>query len=128
MKNKDKNDSNANVAQYFELDLIDSSFVCYSDECMVNFLLVPIIFVPIGNGLSFTDLNSWKVVLSPRTKLKLHDATIRFLTKVQYLPDMKKNIILVDLLESKALNIVMENGTIQSNIRCIIGDVLYKLK
>jgi len=26
-----------NVAQYFELDLIDSSFVCYSDECIVNF-------------------------------------------------------------------------------------------
>ena len=78
--------------------------------------------------LQFTDLNSWKVVFSTRTKLKLHDTTIRFLTEVQYLPDMKKNIILVDLLESKALNIVMENGTIQSNIRRIIGDVLYILK
>ena len=78
--------------------------------------------------LQFTDLNSCKVVLSTWTKLKLHDATIRFLTKVQYLPDMKKNIIPVDLLESKALNIVMENGTIQSNIRCIISDVDYTSK
>lgn len=65
------------------------------------------------------------MVLYAWTKLKLHDATIRFLTKVQYLPDIKKNIISVDLLESKALNIVMENGTIQSNIRCIISDVDY---
>ena len=78
--------------------------------------------------LQFTDLNSCKVVLSTWTRLKLHDATIRFLTKVQYLPDMKKNIISVDLLESKALNIVMENGTIQSNIRCIISDVDYTSK
>ena len=48
-----------------------------------------------------------------KIKLKLHDGTVRFPNEVQYIPNLKKNLISVGLLESKGFKIAMENGTLK---------------
>ena len=48
-----------------------------------------------------------------KIKLKLHDGTVRFLNEVHYVPNLKKNLISVGLLESKGFKIAMENGTLK---------------
>ncbi|CAL8990666.1 unnamed protein product, partial [Prunus brigantina] len=42
--------------------------------------------------------------------LKMHDGTVRELSDVRYVPDMKKNLISLGALESKGLKITMEGG------------------
>ena len=48
-----------------------------------------------------------------KIKLKLHDGAVRFPNEVQYVPNLKKNLISVGLLESKGFKIAMENGTLK---------------
>ncbi|KAI5312942.1 hypothetical protein L3X38_042116 [Prunus dulcis] len=43
----------------------------------------------------------------------MHDGTIRELSDVRYVPDMKKNLILLGVLESKGLKITMEGGILK---------------
>ena len=49
-----------------------------------------------------------------KIKLKLHDGTIRNLTEVRYIPNLKKNLISVGFLESKGFKITMENGILKA--------------
>ena len=42
-----------------------------------------------------------------KIKLKLHDEIICFLNEVRYVPNFKRNLISVGLLESKGFNIAM---------------------
>ena len=46
-------------------------------------------------------------------KSKLHDGTVRFPNEVQYVPNLKKNLISVGLLEFKGFKIAMENGILK---------------
>ena len=48
-----------------------------------------------------------------KIKLKLHDGTIRNLTEVRYIPDLKKNLLSIGFLESKGFRIAMENGILK---------------
>ena len=48
-----------------------------------------------------------------KIKIKLHDRTIRNLTEVRYILDLKKNLISVGFLESKVFRIAMENGILK---------------
>ncbi|KAK9140786.1 hypothetical protein Scep_010467 [Stephania cephalantha] len=46
-------------------------------------------------------------------KLKVHDGTVRELTDVRYMPDLKKNLISVGALESKGFKIIIEAGVMK---------------
>ncbi|CAL9014787.1 unnamed protein product, partial [Prunus brigantina] len=46
--------------------------------------------------------------------LKMHDGTVRELSDVRYVPDMKKNLISLGALESKGLKITMEGGVLKA--------------
>jgi hypothetical protein len=48
-----------------------------------------------------------------KIRLKLHDGSTRVLEEVQYVLDMKKNLISVGTLEEKDYKITMENGTMK---------------
>ena len=48
-----------------------------------------------------------------KIKIKLHDRTIRNLTEVRYILDLKKNLISVGFLEFKVFKITMENGILK---------------
>ena len=48
-----------------------------------------------------------------KIKLKLHDEIICFLNEVRYVPNFKRNLISIGLLESKGFKIAMENGTLK---------------
>jgi hypothetical protein len=45
-----------------------------------------------------------------KIRLKLHDGSTRVLKEVQYVPNMKKNLISLGVLELKGYKITMENG------------------
>ena len=63
--------------------------------------------VIMGNDQTCEILGKGKI------KLKLHDGTVRFLNEVQYIPKLKRNLISIDLLESKDFKIAMENGILK---------------
>ncbi|BBN68941.1 hypothetical protein Prudu_949S000400 [Prunus dulcis] len=44
----------------------------------------------------------------------MHDGTVRELSDVRYVPDMKKNLISLGALESKGLKITMEGGVLKA--------------
>ena len=127
LKNKDKKDSNANVAHSTDKDsdfaLTGSSFVCHSDEWIMDyactFHMCPkkecfynLDELVRGSVLMGND-EACKILGMGKIKLKLHDGTIRNLTKVRYIPDLKKNLISVGFLESKGFKITMENGILK---------------
>jgi hypothetical protein len=45
-----------------------------------------------------------------KIRFKLHNGSARVLKEVRYVPDMKKNLISLGVLESKGYKITMENG------------------
>ena len=46
-------------------------------------------------------------------RIKMFDGVVRDLTNVRYVPQMKKNIISVGVVESKGLNVTLENGILK---------------
>ena len=127
MQNEDKNDSNANVAQDsdedFDFALTSSSFVCHSNKwvldsaCTFHMCLKKEWFYnleesELGSVIMGND-QTCEILGKGKIKLKLHDGTILFLSEVQYVPNLKRNLILVGLLESKGFKIAMENGTLK---------------
>ena len=46
-------------------------------------------------------------------RLKMHDGTIKRLTDVRYIPDLKKNLISLGVLDSDGYKIIMENGVLK---------------
>ena len=63
--------------------------------------------VIMGNDQTCEILEKGKI------KLKLHDGIVHFLNEVRYVPELKRNLISVGLLESKGFKIAMENGTLK---------------
>ena len=59
--------------------------------------------------------------------LKMHDGTVRELSDVRYVPDMKKNLISLGALESKGLKITIE-GEVLKAVCGTGGDERYKTK
>ncbi|CAL8998591.1 unnamed protein product [Prunus brigantina] len=87
--------------------------------------VAPIICVPFGSG--FLASRSWMVEFvlignnnACKTQgigkicLKMHDGTVRELSDVRYVPDMKKNLVSLGVLESKGLKITMEGGVLKA--------------
>ena len=46
-------------------------------------------------------------------RLKMHDGTIRRLTDVRYVPDLKKNLISLGVLDSSGYKVTMEGGVLK---------------
>ena len=127
LKNKDSEDSNANIAQSSDEDshfaMTCLSFVCHSKEWIMDsastFHICPnrelfYYLEELEGGLVYMGNDQTCEILGiGKIKLKVHDETIRFLTEFQYIPDFKQNLILVGLLESKGFKISMENGTLK---------------
>ena len=127
LKNKDKKDSNANVAHSTDEDsdfaLTGSSFVCHSNEwimdsaCTFHMCLKKEWFYNLDESVCGSVLmgndEACEIFAMGKIKLKLHDGTVRNLTEVRYIPDLKKNLIYVGFLESKGFKITMENGILK---------------
>jgi hypothetical protein len=122
LKKKDK-DSNANVAQSGDDDsefaLASSSFVCNLNKWIMNSACTHHMsskkdwfydFKEMKGVVYMGDESTCKITGIGKIKLKLHDGTVRCLTKVRYVPDLKKNLISLGLLESKGFRIDMHNG------------------
>ena len=45
--------------------------------------------------------------------LKMHDGAVRVLTDVRYVPNLKKNLISLGVLDSKDFKITMEGGVLK---------------
>ena len=60
-----------------------------------------------GNDHACKTLGIWKV------RLKLHDESVRTLSDVRYVPDLKKNLILLGTLESKGYHVIIEGGALK---------------
>ncbi|CAL9022913.1 unnamed protein product, partial [Prunus brigantina] len=92
-KEKEKAGSESNIAKSggedFEFALASSSVDDHSKEWMLD------------SGIG-------------KICLKMHDGTVRELSDVRYVPDMKKNLISLGALESKGLKITMEGGVLKA--------------
>ena len=83
---------------------MDSTYtfhMCLKKECFYNLEESKLDLVIMGNNQTCEILGKGKI------KLKLHDETVRFLNEVQYIPNLKRNLISVGLLESKGFKIAM---------------------
>ena len=83
---------------------MDSAYtfhMCLKKECFYNLEESKLDLVIMGNNQTCEILGKGKI------KLKLHDEMVRFLNEVQYIPNLKKNLISVGLLESKGFKIAM---------------------
>uniref|UniRef100_A0A2N9EMQ4 Uncharacterized protein n=1 Tax=Fagus sylvatica TaxID=28930 RepID=A0A2N9EMQ4_FAGSY len=119
--------SSSFVAQSSDEDsdfaLICSSFVCHSNEWIMDSAstchICPSreLFYHLeefeGGSIYMGNDQTCEILGIGKIKLKLHDGTVCFLTGVRYIPDFKKNLISVGLLESKGFKIDMENGTLK---------------
>ena len=127
LQNKDKNDSNANVAhdcdEDFDFALTSSLFVCHSNEwaldlaCTFHMCLKKEWFYNLEElelGLVIMGNDQTRDILGKgKINLKLHDGTVHFLNEVRYILDLKRNLISAGLLESKGFKVAMENGTLK---------------
>ena len=103
LKNKDSEDSNANIAQSSDEDshfaMTCLSFVCHSKEWIMDsastFHICPnrelfYYIEELEGGLVYMGNDQTCEILGiGKIKLKLHDETIRFLTEFQYILDFK---------------------------------------
>ena len=81
--------------------------MCLKKEWFYNLEESKLGSVIMGNDQTCEILGKGKI------KLKLHDGTFLFLNEVLYVPELKRNLISVGLLESKGFKIAMENGTLK---------------
>jgi hypothetical protein len=78
--------------------------ICPNKELFSSLDLIDGGVVLMGNDVACKTKGIGKI------RLKLHDGSARVLKEVQYVPDMKKNLISLGVLESKGYKITMENG------------------
>ncbi|KAM1225757.1 hypothetical protein ACFX13_045186 [Malus domestica] len=127
-KEKEKAGSKANIEKSgdddFEFALASSYADGHSKE-WIWIQVAPIICVPFGEWFSsFEELDGEVVLMGNNNAcktqgigkicLKMHDGTVRELSDVRYVPDMKKNLISLGALESKGLKITMEGGVLKA--------------
>ena len=127
MKNKNKKDFNSNVAnstdENSDFALTGSSFVCHSNEWIIDsaytFHMCPKkewfynLDESVCGSIFMGNDEACEIFGMGKIKLKLHDGTIRNLTKVLYILNLKKNLISVGFLEFKVFKIAMENGILK---------------
>jgi hypothetical protein len=78
--------------------------ICPNKELFSSLDLIDGGVVLMGNDVACKTKGIGKI------RLKLHDGSARVLKEVRYVPDMKKNLISLGVLESKGYKITMENG------------------
>ncbi|CAL9028580.1 unnamed protein product, partial [Prunus brigantina] len=127
-KEKEKAGSEANIAKSggedFEFALASSSADDHSKEWMLDsgctYHMCPIrewfsSFEELDGGVVLMgNNNACKTQGIGKICLKMHDGTVRELSDVRYVPDMKKNLISLGALESKGLKITMEGGVLKA--------------
>ncbi|BBH00104.1 hypothetical protein Prudu_010013 [Prunus dulcis] len=127
-KEKEKAGSEANVAKSgdedFEFALASSSADGHSTEWILDsgctYHMCPIrewfsSFEELDGGVVLMgNNNACKTQGIGKICLKMHDGTVRELSDVRYVPDMKKNLISLGALESKGLKITMEGGVLKA--------------
>ncbi|BBG93155.1 hypothetical protein Prudu_001078 [Prunus dulcis] len=112
-KEKEKAGSKANVAKFgdddLEIALASSSADVYSKEWILDS----------GCTYHICPIQEW---FSSFQELDggMHDGTVRALSDVRYVLDMKKNLISLGTLESKGLKITMDSGVLK--VVTIIGE------
>ncbi|KAJ8750530.1 hypothetical protein K2173_015683 [Erythroxylum novogranatense] len=67
-----------------------------------------------GGVVLMGNNNAYKTRGIGKICLKMHDGTIRELSDVRYVPDMKKNLISIGALESKGIKITIEDGVLKA--------------
>ncbi|CAL9009565.1 unnamed protein product, partial [Prunus brigantina] len=127
-KEKEKAGSEANIAKSggedFKFALASSSADDHSKEWMLDsgctYHMCPIrewfsSFEELDGGVVLMgNNNACKTQGIGKICLKMHDGTVRELSDVRYVPDMKKNLISLGALESKGLKITMEGGVLKA--------------
>ncbi|KAM2004372.1 hypothetical protein ACFX15_027830 [Malus domestica] len=127
-KEKEKAGSEANIAKSgdddFEFALASSYADGHSNEWILDsgctYHMCPIRewfsnFKELDGGVVLMgNNNACKTQGIGKICLKMHDGTVRELSDVRYVPDMKKNLISLGALESKGLKITMEGGVLKA--------------
>ncbi|KAM2623430.1 hypothetical protein TB2_027936 [Malus domestica] len=127
-KEKEKAGSEANIAKSgdddFEFALASSYADGHSNEWILDsgctYHMCPIRewfsnFEELDGGVVLMgNNNACKTQGIGKIYLKMHDGTVRELSDVRYVPDMKKNLISLGALESKGLKITMEGGVLKA--------------
>ncbi|KAM2859524.1 hypothetical protein COP2_024947 [Malus domestica] len=127
-KEKEKAGSEANIAKSgdddFEFALASSYADGHSNEWILDsgctYHMCPIRewfsnFEELDGGVVLMgNNNACKTQGIGKVCLKMHDGTVRELSDVRYVPDMKKNLISLGALESKGLKITMEGGVLKA--------------
>ena len=81
--------------------------MCPNREWFSTYSLVECGVVCIGND------SSSKVIGIGTVKIKMHDGTIRTLSDVRYVPDLRKNLISLSILDLKGCKINIESSDIK---------------
>ncbi|BBG99268.1 transposable element gene [Prunus dulcis] len=137
-KEKEKVGSEANVAKSgdedFEFALASSSADGHSTEWILDsgctYHMCPIrewfsSFEELDGGVVLMgNNNACKTQGIGKICLKMHDGTVRELSDVRYVPDMKKNLISLGALESKGLKITMEGGVLKAVHGALVGSTV----
>ncbi|KAM1003335.1 hypothetical protein ACFX2C_003672 [Malus domestica] len=127
-KEKEKAGSEANIAKSgdddFEFALASSYADGHSNEWILDsgctYHMCPIRewfsnFEKLDGGVVLMgNNNACKTQGIGKICLNMHDGTVRELSDVRYVPDMKKNLISLGALESKGLKITMEGGVLKA--------------
>ena len=139
LKNRDKKGSEVNVAKIEDDDDFDFALSAdYFEDIEIDFALASLLALDYSDRWimdsgcthhmcpnrewfsTLRELDGGLVLMgndSPcRTKglgtvrLKMHDGSVRELTNVRYVPNLKKNLISLGTLESKGHKIILDNG------------------
>ncbi|XP_058192579.1 uncharacterized protein LOC131309885 isoform X3 [Rhododendron vialii] len=125
--NRDTNNSQANLAHLDDEDsnqaLLGLSLVCQAVQWIMDsgctyhmcsnkdwFSRMDIID---GGAVFMGNDHACKTHGVGKIRLKLHDGSIRVLTEVWYVPDLKKNLISLGTLDSKGYRITLEGGILK---------------
>ncbi|KAG2692926.1 hypothetical protein I3760_08G075400 [Carya illinoinensis] len=106
-----------------DFSLISSSSICHSDEWIMDsgctYHMCPnrdwfTDFTKIeGGAVLMGNDSACKTQGIGSIRLKLHNGSIKTLTKVRYVPDLRKNLISLGFLDSKGFRIAIEDGTLK---------------
>ncbi|KAK5802831.1 hypothetical protein PVK06_030456 [Gossypium arboreum] len=98
---------NTKLTSDWILDLRCSFHMCPNREWFSTYSSVEGGVVRMGNDLSS------KVIGIGTLKIKMHDGTIRTLSNVRYVPDLRKNLISLSILDLKGCKINIESSEIK---------------
>lgn len=125
--------SNANIAREDDnpdIALTGSTFICHSNErilnagCTYHMCLNRDWFSDFskidGGTVLMGNNNACKTQGIGSIRLKLHDGTLRDLTEVWYVPNLRKNLISLGTLDSKGFRINIEGGVLKLVVGALV--------